>query len=104
MSMDAGFDAEPSSPAVTLVIPVYNEAHRFQRYAPELADFIAGCPRGSELVFVDDGSLDTTCEFVERFISLHPDVSVRLVRQHHRGKGAAVAAGIYLGARRLWPL
>ena len=77
---------------LTLVVPIYNESGRFSGVAAELADFVA--QRGGRLVFVDDGSTDNTAEIVERFIAGRPGGSVELIRCAHRGKGAAIEAGL----------
>jgi SAM-dependent methyltransferase len=79
---------------LTLVVPLYNEAGRFPRFARELAAFVARQPKGSELVFVDDGSVDATVTHVEDFLASSPPCPVRLVRRAHQGKGAAVQAGL----------
>lgn len=87
-------DGRGDQPGVGLVVPLYNEADRFDEYGPRLVDFIAEQPPGSALVFVDDGSDDTTCQLVEALIAEHPSRPVTLLRRPHRGKGAAVAAGL----------
>ena len=56
--------------------------------------FVACQPPGSELVFVDDGSDDSTAEMVEAFLASSPACPARLLRRPHRGKGAAVQAGL----------
>jgi dolichyl-phosphate beta-glucosyltransferase len=87
-------DAVQLTRSLTLVVPVYNESRRFRFFASELGDFIAGCPSGSELVFVDDGSSDDTPELIEKFIIDRREIPVRLLRRTHRGKGAAVMVGL----------
>ncbi len=77
---------------LTLVVPLYNESGRFAAVAGELGDFVA--ERAGRLVFVDDGSTDTTAEMVERFIAGRPDDRIELIRCAHRGKGAAIEAGL----------
>jgi dolichyl-phosphate beta-glucosyltransferase len=94
LESEEGSIANPGSSSLTLVVPLFNEAHRFQTYAPELIAFIARYPLGSEIVFVDDGSSDDTVEMVERFVATHHEVKLRLIRHSHRGKGSAVAAGL----------
>jgi dolichyl-phosphate beta-glucosyltransferase len=86
--------AGPERGSLTLVVPLFNEAHRFHKYAKELAGFISDYPPGSEVVFVDDGSSDGTVGMVEDFLAAHPGQAVRLLRRPHRGKGAAVTAGL----------
>ena len=80
--------------SLTLVVPMFNESHRFLSFAPELAAFIGEYARDSELVLVDDGSSDGTPALAERFVTEHRDHRIRLLRQPHRGKGAAVCAGL----------
>jgi SAM-dependent methyltransferase len=87
-------DGGPASASVCLVVPLYNEEQRFREFGQQLVDFVAGHPAGSELVFVDDGSVDSTPSLVDKLVAQNPDAPVRLVRRPHAGKGAAVSAGL----------
>lgn len=78
--------------ALGLVVPVFDEAHRFGEFANVLVEYVRGLPEGSELVFVDDGSRDGTAELAEQLTSGEP--RARVLRRPHEGKGAAVAAGL----------
>jgi dolichyl-phosphate beta-glucosyltransferase len=80
--------------SLAMVVPMFNEVERFSEAWPQLADWVKQQPRGSELLFVDDGSSDGTADLVERTLAEHPDVPARLVRNPHLGKGAAVRAGL----------
>ena len=85
---------------ITIVVPAFEEA---QRIVPSLDAILAFLPAhfaSSEVLLVDDGSTDGTADLVEaRF-----GERVRVLRQpQHRGKGAAVRAGI-LAARKPWVL
>jgi dolichyl-phosphate beta-glucosyltransferase len=80
--------------SLTLVVPLYNESHRVLQSAEALARFVAGYASGSELLFVDDGSVDGTPALVRGFIAEHAELPVRLLARSHRGKGAAVSAGL----------
>ena len=75
---------------ISLIIPVFNEARHLRRFLEEI-DRIR-LPLPCELVIVNDGSKDESCEIVRQF----PFVcQVQLVEQQfNNGKGAAVAAGI----------
>ena len=79
-----------------MVVPVYNESHRFVRYAGPLVEFVLRQPSDSTLLFVDDGSTDHTCELIEDLRRSSPSAEhrVRTLRCPHRGKGAAVRAGL----------
>ena len=85
---------------ITIVVPAFDEA---QRIGPSLDAILAFLPAhfaSSEVLLVDDGSSDGTADLVEsRF-----GERVRVLRQpRHRGKGAAVRAGV-LAARKPWVL
>jgi dolichyl-phosphate beta-glucosyltransferase len=84
----------PETASLTLVVPLYNERHRFGRFADALTAFIAAQAPGSTLLFVDDGSDDGTADLGDAFAASQPDGRVHLVRCPHRGKGAAVQAGL----------
>jgi dolichyl-phosphate beta-glucosyltransferase len=77
-----------------LVVPLFNEQPRFEEFGQQLVNFIARYPSGSELLFVDDGSTDSTSRLVEELIAKNPGSAVALLRRRHEGKGAAVAAGL----------
>lgn len=80
-----------SPPALSVVIPAYNEETRLP---PTLAEAVAyleneGAP--FEVIVVDDGSYDGTREVVHRVGSSN----VRLIRlERNRGKGYAVRTGV----------
>ena len=83
----------PGGPGLSLVVPLFNEEARVAESGGALVNFVSQCGPGSELLFVDDGSTDRTTEVVEALVTRFPDV-VRLLRRPHRGKGAAVRAGL----------
>jgi SAM-dependent methyltransferase len=83
-----------SSVSLTLVVPMFDESARFTDFADALTSFVADYAVGSELVFVDDGSRDTTVQLVRQFIDRQPEGLVRLLEMPHRGKGAAVSSGL----------
>jgi glycosyltransferase involved in cell wall biosynthesis len=84
--------------SISLVVPLFNEQDRFSETADEIVDFIARWGPHSEVIWVDDGSSDRTGEMVDAFIALGHNVETKLLRIPHRGKGAAVRAGL-LAAR-----
>jgi dolichyl-phosphate beta-glucosyltransferase len=79
---------------LTLVVPLYNEASRFARFATELTQFISAQDAGSTLLFVDDGSDDGTADLARTFVASQRVGLAQLLLRPHRGKGATVQAGL----------
>jgi len=78
-------------PALEIVIPAYNEARRIAPSLRNVAKWLGDAGRKAEIIVVDDGSSDATCEVVARLAL----PGVRLLRQpENRGKGAAVRAAV----------
>jgi dolichyl-phosphate beta-glucosyltransferase len=80
--------------SLSLVVPVYNEEVRLAESGPALASFVAGFGRGSELIVADDGSHDGTLDVASALTALAAPAVVRVLALPHRGKGAAVQAGL----------
>jgi glycosyltransferase involved in cell wall biosynthesis len=68
-------------PRVSIVIPAYNAAATIRA---TIESVIAQTFRDIEVIVVDDGSTDRTCEIVREFGS-----RVRLIEQHNNGPAAA---------------
>ncbi len=81
----------PSSPAISVVVPLYNEEDNVAELQHQIDAVLAGLDY--ELVLVDDGSTDGTVARVEK------GVRVRLLQfEKNAGQSAAMHAGIH-GAR-----
>jgi dolichol-phosphate mannosyltransferase len=77
----------PTSPAVSAVVPVFNEEENMAILQSELRNALAGIDH--EIIFVDDGSTDRSAEKIE------PASNVRTVRfEKNTGQSAALYAGI----------
>jgi glycosyltransferase involved in cell wall biosynthesis len=78
---------------LSIVVPAYNEELRLPPTLDKLHAFLQTQPLRYEIVVVDDGSRDNTCDVVT---SMMPRIAgLRLVRQvPNRGKGAAVRRGM----------
>jgi glycosyltransferase involved in cell wall biosynthesis len=78
---------------LSIVVPAYNEEQRLPPTLDRLHAFLSAQPLRYEIVVVDDGSKDNTCEVVEAAMTRIPHL--RLVRQlPNAGKGAAVRRGM----------
>eukprot|EP00750_Incisomonas_marina_P026199 INCI5881.6.p1 GENE.INCI5881.6~~INCI5881.6.p1 ORF type:complete len:286 (+),score=53.07 INCI5881.6:117-974(+) len=93
---------DPATLDVSLVVPAWNEE---KRIPPMLDATLAYFKRRLklepnltyEIIIVDDGSSDHTCNVVEGYISRHPEGTerIRLLKLvHNRGKGGAVREGM----------
>jgi glycosyltransferase involved in cell wall biosynthesis len=78
-------DGRADGLTVSFLIPAYNE----ERTIAEVVERVRRLPFAKQIVVVDDGSTDRTAA------SLDPaPADVLVLREPHRGKGAAVRAGI----------
>src|SRR5574341_2000142 len=77
------------APAVSLVIPVYNEEANLEPLYDRLQRVLRGIGRSFEVIFVDDGSRDRSLEILCRLQEKHGQVRViRLNRNYgqHRSE------------------
>jgi len=80
-----------SPPALSVVIPAYNEETRLPPTLLEAVAYLEGEGAPYEIIVVDDGSQDGTKEVVQRVSSRN----VRLITlERNRGKGYAVKTGV----------
>ncbi|HEX8035722.1 MAG TPA: dolichyl-phosphate beta-glucosyltransferase [Ktedonobacterales bacterium] len=88
-------DTAKLQPALSIVIPAYNEAARLPTSLEALRRYLTTLPYPSEVVVADDGSTDGTSAVVKRLIRAWRTPPVlRLVSGPHLGKGGAVRAGV----------
>ena len=77
------------APLVSIAIPVYNEQKALGAVLQEVIDVLAPLDISYEIIVVDDGSSDDSCEVCRSFSQ------VRLVRHEtNRGTGAARTSGV----------
>jgi glycosyltransferase involved in cell wall biosynthesis len=77
----------PNSPAISVVVPVFNEEENMPALQSELRTALSG--RDYEIIFVDDGSTDRTVERIEK------TPRVRILRfERNAGQSAALYAGL----------
>lgn len=75
--------------SVSIVVPARDEAGMVERIVAETPELGTAC----ELIFVEGHSRDGTRDAIERQIELHPERTIRLLRQTGTGKGDAVRLG-----------
>ena len=88
---------------LSVVIPAYNEATRIRGTLESLCTYLATWPGRSEIVLVDDGSLDGTAELARKILGGSPVSHRVLTGRANRGKGYTVREGA-LAARHPWTL
>ncbi|MCS6969087.1 MAG: glycosyltransferase family 2 protein [Cytophagales bacterium] len=80
-------------PAISVVIPLYNESLNIEPLYKRLTAVMQGLQLSYELIFVNDGSRDNTLEVVRSLAATHPEVKyIDLSRNF--GHQIAVSAGI----------
>jgi dolichol-phosphate mannosyltransferase len=79
---------EPNPPAVSVVVPLFNEEESISILQQELSAALKAVDY--EVIFVDDGSIDRTAERIESA------PNVRLIRfEKNTGQSAAIYAGLH---------
>lgn len=83
-------------PALTIVVPAYNESARLPRSLDAIDRFIAAARIDAEVLVVDDGSNDDT----RHIAGTHQSSAgrYRVISLPHRGKASAVRAGMLAAA------
>ena len=84
-------DADARSPAVDIVLPVFNEQRDLRECVMRLHAFLAGhFPFSSRITIADGASTDATPEVAAALAAELPEV--RVLRLNERGRGRALAA------------
>ena len=76
--------------AVSIIIPVFNEAHTLPKTLMHLTD--SGCIEGIEIIIVDDCSEDKSYYISLELEKKYPEIIV-LRHLQNQGKGAALRTG-----------
>ena len=85
--------AEAPTPALSIVVPCYNEEQRLPRTIAQIERYLAGKGSVYELILVDDGSTDGTRHIMDAAAERNPHVRIEALPQN-RGKGRALAEGV----------
>ena len=81
-----------NKPAISIVIPVFNEEDNVQLLYQQIREVCESLRQSYEIVFVDDGSRDRTFEILEEIHSNDPRLKAIRFRKNY-GQTAAMAAG-----------
>ena len=84
--------AASDAPAVSIVIPVYNEAANLDTLHARLAVVLDALDRSAEVIFVDDGSVDGSLAALRAIQRRDPRVTI-VALARNAGQHAAVLAG-----------
>jgi len=78
---------------ISIVIPVWNESNKIARDLEKAIRFLETGRLSGEVIVSDDGSTDDTMKVVESYKSVKA-LPVKIVKNHHLGKGNTVRSGI----------
>ncbi len=84
-------NVSPPAPALSIVLPVYNEAALLPAVVAEWLSALARLEADYELLLYDDGSTDTTPQVLQALAREHPALHVR--RHANRGHGPTILRG-----------
>jgi dolichol-phosphate mannosyltransferase len=85
--------------SLSVIIPVYNEVDNIQPLVDSLQAALREWPGAIEMIFVDDGSTDSTLDFLKR--AQECDSRIRIAHfRRNLGQTAALAAGFRLAGGR----
>ena len=90
-------DARPAAPALSVVIPVYNEEESLDELLASIERAVGPFGGGYEVLFVDDGSTDGTRDRLQALARAHDHVRVVSFRRN-LGKSRALLCGFQMAA------
>ncbi|MCS7232070.1 MAG: glycosyltransferase [Elusimicrobiota bacterium] len=79
---------------LSVVIPVYNEEDCIVVSLQKIINYLQKRNLPSEIIIVDDGSIDNTKNLVEKFVKDNPSLNIKFLTRQHMGKGTAVRMGM----------
>ena len=88
-----------STPELSVVVPMYNEADSCGVFFSAIVPVLEACVGSYEIICVDDGSADATLEALRRHRAANPAIKIVGLSRNF-GKEAAMTAGIDLARGR----
>lgn len=79
---------------LSIVLPVYNEKDNLYEMNRQLLDTLQTLPQQSEIIYIDDGSKDTSPEILAQFARDNPIPTTSILFRRNFGQTAAIAAGV----------
>ncbi len=76
----------------TIIVPVYNEEDNLPRVEKELLEYMQIASRKTKILFVNDGSKDSSQQHIEDIAKRHPEFQYISFKEN-RGLSAAIKAG-----------
>jgi glycosyltransferase involved in cell wall biosynthesis len=92
--------AESDRPAVSVVVPIYNELESIPHLLTALSEQLQAAPLSYEILCVDDGSSDGSDRLLKQQALERDDLRVVLLRRNY-GQTAAMAAGFSYASGRV---
>lgn len=84
-----------AEPFISVVIPLFNEEESLKELLAEIRSTIARVGKTFEVIFVDDGSTDTSFEILRRLHAENPS-QVKVIRlRRNFGKSAGLSVGFH---------
>jgi len=81
-------------PQLSLIVPVFNEEKNLPGLFDAIHQAMDPLPRSWEVIFIDDGSQDSSLAVLKGLFEKHPDHVRLVVFRRNFGQTAAIAAGI----------
>lgn len=80
---------------LSIVIPVYNEERTIHLILDKIQEVTLNGGLKKEIILVDDCSKDNSIQAIEKYMSNHPDMGLKLFKHEvNQGKGGALHTGI----------
>ena len=82
---------------LSIIIPVFNESNTIALLLDKIKEVKLLCNLTKDIIVIDDGSSDNTCNIINNYIDNNKELNIRLTSHKvNKGKGAAIHSGIKL--------
>lgn len=77
---------------ISAVVPVFNEEESLDKFYPRLKNSLSKIDENHEIIFIDDGSTDSSLEIIKKLASKDPKIGIYSFRKN-QGKSEALTYG-----------